>query len=135
MEVRMTRLTKRRVLELCLELWTWLAENPRKAKYEWPGWNRVGKMVADCPCCEWVKRASLTCWACPLRDYWPADGPVATQHCLHPSSPFRRWQETWEYQKLAATTEAARTIAGYAKDALAKLPKRRVLPRKDEGGG
>lgn len=33
------RLTRKKAIELCIELWTWLAETGSKDKWHWPKWK------------------------------------------------------------------------------------------------
>ena len=47
------KLTKRKALKICKELWEWLAENPDKQKIHWPDWEKYGEMSHGCPCCEY----------------------------------------------------------------------------------
>ena len=62
------KLTRKQALKVCYELWLWLAENPSKFKYDWPGWEKYGRMFNWCPCCEY---ADHCCKRCPLHSFWP----------------------------------------------------------------
>lgn len=33
-------MTKKETISLHKKLWCWLADNPKKTKYDWPGWKR-----------------------------------------------------------------------------------------------
>lgn len=49
--------TKEDALLHCFDLWLWLALNPDKEKWDWPGWKNKGGHLEDCendcPCCEY----------------------------------------------------------------------------------
>ena len=56
------------------EMWTWLAENPKMDKDDWPGWAENGGKHKDrlnlcfaCDCCD------VQCNLCPL--VWPGEIP------------------------------------------------------------
>lgn len=66
------RLTRKKSIELCILLWTWLAETGKK-KYDWPEWVNYGEIKNECWFCEYCKyrdNASkgpyLGCKRCPL---------------------------------------------------------------------
>jgi hypothetical protein len=78
-------LTKRRALEICCDLWAWLAKNPNEEKENWPEWEfnegSVPEMVNYCPCCEYVcqffkiteqELSGAHCPKCPLAGKWHA---------------------------------------------------------------
>lgn len=46
------RLTKKKAIEIAIELWTWLAETGCEWKIEWTEWDKYGEMENDCPLCE-----------------------------------------------------------------------------------
>jgi len=50
------RLTKKKAIEISIELWTWLAETG-KEKWEWSGWKKYGHMLCNCALCEYDNRA------------------------------------------------------------------------------
>ncbi len=80
------KLTKKKALEIAIELWTDLAENPGMEKHEWHGWEKYGEMDNECPFCERSTRhpREPACSGCPLeKDF---DGCYA--------SAFGRWIET-----------------------------------------
>lgn len=58
------KLTKKKAIEISIELWGWLAETG-KLKSEWEGWEKYGTMLADCPCCEYVQTRG-GCEDCPI---------------------------------------------------------------------
>ena len=57
------RLTKKKAIEISIELWTWLVETGRGHKQEWDGWDKYGEMVDECALCEFSRNG---CSACPL---------------------------------------------------------------------
>ena len=62
------RLTKKKAIELSIELWEWLKKTG-KYKYEWPRWDKYGEMLANCFLCQWsVERTykSIGCGYCPI---------------------------------------------------------------------
>ena len=80
------RLTKKKAMEICIELWTYLAETGNK-KEDWPGWEKYGEMNAECPLCEYGDQnpAKAGC-NCPL-DRPPFNG------CYNPPSEYENWVE------------------------------------------
>ena len=80
------RLTKKKSMEICIELWTYLEETGNR-KGDWPGWDKYGKMMDRCPLCEYDRRHndedSLPC-NCPL-DRPPFEG------CTELPSEFHNW--------------------------------------------
>ena len=87
---------KKRALEICLELWEWLADEDGRQKGDWPGWAEHGDMLHNCPCCEEAHPGQTqydfdgeNCDACLL---WPGRG--AGGPCEWDSdSPYRAWSE------------------------------------------
>jgi len=107
-------LTKRRALEICRDMWDWLADNPEREKEDWPGWEEVGRMLDNCPCCEYTcQQVGDFCDHCPLYYYWPEND------CGSDNSPFRRWLGS----NLHYRSMYARRIANYARKALKELDK------------
>lgn len=39
-------------LEVSIDLWTWLADNPTKKKYEWPRYEEIEKCLYQCSLCS-----------------------------------------------------------------------------------
>lgn len=59
------RLSRKRAIELCIELWTWLAETG-KFKKDWPGWKKY-TALHYCWFCEYSEqKADNLCDECPL---------------------------------------------------------------------
>ncbi len=50
------RLTRKKAIELCIELWTWLAKTGKR-KGNWPKWDKYGDDIAS------------NCWFCEYNDY------------------------------------------------------------------
>jgi len=112
----MKRLTKRKALEICRELWVWLADHPEKWKNEWPGWEKYGKMKAYCPCCEYNEQHGYHYCNAACLIKWP--GGI----CLNDFSPYRQWAGAISP---AIRTKYARKIVKLCDEALARLPKRK----------
>ena len=65
-------LTKKKAIEISIELWEWMAETGAEDKHMWEGWKKYGRMCAHCPLCEYVTRrdaAFRNCLSCPLASY------------------------------------------------------------------
>ena len=80
------RLTKKKSMEICIELWTYLEETGNE-KEDWSGWEKYGEMRDQCPLCEYNQQHydedSVAC-NCPLA--WPP-----FNGCCDPPSEFRNW--------------------------------------------
>ena len=89
------KLTKKRALELCLELWTWLRDSPMREKEEWPGWTKHQAYLA-CFACEYVYKNNedvLECSLCPLLSLWTKSKKINNYLCEYSSSsPYRKWK-------------------------------------------
>lgn len=62
------RLTRKKAIEISIELWTWLAETGKECKHSWPGWEKYVHMSNYCPLCEYVGRKcrdEAFCSSCP----------------------------------------------------------------------
>ncbi len=65
------KLTRKKAIELCIELWTWLAKTGRD-KPEWPDWEKYESISLYCWFCEYDNRQrerygkSELCLYCPL---------------------------------------------------------------------
>ena len=64
-------MTKIEAIELCLELWTWLKENPGKKKSDWPRFKEIALMRANCPACQYAYQIrptteEIACKYCPV---------------------------------------------------------------------
>jgi len=132
------RLTKSTALQICEDMWSWLAVNPNRGKEEWPGWEANGggisEMPYDCSCCAYaVQPAGRTkygveyggiaedeCKRCPLADFWP-DG-----RCFISDTPFVIWDETNPRSRFGRLirTGCATMIAGAAKQERERLERK-----------
>ena len=52
------RLTRKKTIELCIELWTYLARTGKK-KEAWPKWKKYGNASCDCWFCEYDRQRQL----------------------------------------------------------------------------
>src|SRR5690348_4261408 len=94
-EGQVSKLTKKQALELCAELWHWIAKQNKRhegvgPKYWWPGFDRR-EIINACPCCEFAKdaRGRVDCNKCPLLSTWKPDG--VNVPCYSPKSPYLKW--------------------------------------------
>lgn len=81
------RLTKKKAIEISIELWEWLAETGEWRKWQWSGWQRYGAMDNDCPLCEYHIQhpiLDLTKCNCPLEKKYGTNGCYAT--------PYQDWE-------------------------------------------
>lgn len=82
--------------EDCTNLWSWLALNPHKEKYDWPGWEYTffflifgSRPDDDCVCCEYANIMGMysgrfrSCGSCPLPE----------EACHGDDSWFDKWDE------------------------------------------
>ena len=66
------KLTRKKSIELCIELWTWLAETGND-KSDWPKWGKYGLIRVCCWFCEYDDRQKdrycnrIDCYYCPLQ--------------------------------------------------------------------
>ena len=63
------KLTKKKAIEISIELWTWMADTGRKCKRSWTGWEKYGRMQDDCALCEYTKEPLDACNDCPTDCY------------------------------------------------------------------
>ena len=108
------RLTRKKAIDLSIELWGWLAETGEE-KEDWPGWKGNGgqhsKCESDCFLCEYCSRVreDHTCGPCPYRVRWSfCEGWGAS---CEPTTPYTKWR--------AAVTETGRKQ--YAQEFLEQL--------------
>jgi len=71
------RLSRKEAIELCIELWTWLAKTGKR-KWEWPRWDKYGEVENLCFFCKYrtqqfwrypnlsLKNPEGFCRHCPL---------------------------------------------------------------------
>ena len=53
------RLTKKKAIELTIELWEWLAEMGNECKSEWPNWFEYDHITFFCFLCEYQQRKNI----------------------------------------------------------------------------
>lgn len=46
------KLSRKKAIKLCIELWTWLAKTG-KLKEDWPEWEKYGDIAENCWFCEY----------------------------------------------------------------------------------
>ena len=92
------KLTKKKALEIVIELWTWIVDNPSNYKHRWPGWEKYGDMKSNCPFCEYDRthRLEEKC-DCPL------DHPPRLRGCLQMA--YGKWSPYHEDGGHAAAVE------------------------------
>lgn len=84
------KLTLKQAFEIAVELWTDMTKTGRKHKWDWPDWEKYGRMVNDCPFCEYVgegDKQRLNCHKCPLG--WGYDGCQQSEQ-----SQYRLWEQS-----------------------------------------
>ena len=65
------KLTKKKAIEITIELWEWLAETG-KDKEDWEGWKNLASMVYNCPLCEYATvTGRVFFWDRARRHYCP----------------------------------------------------------------
>ena len=73
-------------------LWTWLAKDPYRMKFGWPGWHDYPKVVSCCHCFACLEATmrqiflGKKCVHCPIK--WGSENNV---DCLDNQSEFRKW--------------------------------------------
>lgn len=128
----MTEMSLVTCLTLCQELWTWLAANAEKEKFDWPRWQELDKVYPEitgracfCPCCYYTIEVNKEgCDKCPLLPLWGTE--IFQTFCPHPcldnfDSPYHLWDCTPGSSKWRK--RSAQTIADYCTKALAELEK------------
>ena len=50
------RLSRKKAIELCIELWEWLAKTGAESKSDWPGWQKYGYVTCNCWFCEYQEQ-------------------------------------------------------------------------------
>jgi len=112
-------MTKKQCLEMTAALWDWLAENPDKGKFQWPGWPDTGVTESqidahnECPCCIYT---ACDCSMCPVP--WPEDpdSPADSDPCCRYNGPYVRWIDHNSTRQ--QRTDAAREVAALARSQL-----------------
>jgi hypothetical protein len=104
--------TKEKAIQLTYELWSWMEENKKTDKGGWPGWQKYGRMRAECPCCQYVKengsfahlKQEECIKLCPLLNIWPAKVVSMNVPCCRKGSPFEKFEdleEAEQYDKMS----------------------------------
>lgn len=97
--IKRNLITKEDYMGVHIAMWQWLADNPRKAKGDWPGWATIDKMNSHCPACGWAlaqvgPSCSMghRCTACPIKEYRnETGGHRARTACCHPGTTYDKW--------------------------------------------
>ena len=76
------RLTKKKAIEISIELWEWLAETGKR-KGCWDGWDKYGRMTAGCALCEYDKQHGDSCESCPYYECY--------EDCEEAGKPYNLW--------------------------------------------
>ena len=100
-----TRLTRKKAIQICKELWTWLAETG-KDKTEWPEWEKHSRMHSNCPLCEYVRRednyrfgGSYCFTGCPYCEKFG-------RPCTRNNSPYTKWKRADSANERKETAKA-----------------------------
>ena len=118
----MKRLSLKRSLELCKELWSWLRDNPNEGKLNWPKWGKYTNVENHCFACEFDFLQNkkndyanfVTCHFCPLKGLWDDD-------CTKSGSPYMEWCDTNEVK---IKQKNAGIIADFCDKELKRLAKK-----------
>ena len=100
------KLSRKKAIKLCIELWTWLAKTG-KHKEDWLGWRKYGYICCDCWFCEYDEQRS------------PTD---KCQKCIFPGKGGIRCEDIKSYAKWEEA-KTPRTRKKYAKLFLAQIKK------------
>ena len=118
------KLSKKRALELCRDLWVWLAKHKKTQSEDWELkkiWllKKGLQHKNSCPACEYAKDnyGHVWCENCPLLAAWNSNSDQSP--CMSVSSPYWNWKESTGKR----ASEYATQIANAAKKELAKLHK------------
>ncbi len=69
-------MTKREALQICYDMWSWLAANPQASRDDWlRSHPEIAPMTSGCSCCEYVHQQqedTFDCNRCPIVDFWKA---------------------------------------------------------------
>jgi len=108
-------LTAKDVFELCVQIWSWMAEDTTREKRHWPGWKYMGGDVPffenDCPVCEENLQNTYKCRDCVM--------PWKGGHCTEGE------YEDWRNAKTdSEKRKAALSIVELAENELRKIVER-----------
>lgn len=113
-------ITKEKALQITVELFSWLAKNPRKKKCDWPGWKGYSRLLNFCACCEYVETIEIqrgSChYTCPIK-WLKTDRMLLHRqsHCGAATSPYRKWVRAIQPK---TRTKYAKQVVNLAKKAL-----------------
>ena len=99
------KLSRKKAIELCIELWTWLAKTG-KGKSEWPRWKEFGEIFSNCWFCQYdVKQCrrykkSSSDWYCQYCPYYKKYGRCDAINSLY--SNWGKEQRGTEARKIYA---------------------------------
>ena len=110
-------LTKRNALEICLELWKWLRDNPTKDKSDWPGWaETILDCLCSCPCCQYLADqywdiGTEACDQCPLVGFWGGERcENAGSYCERPDTAYMEWVAATRCHSIVKSVEATQKM-------------------------
>jgi len=115
-------MTLKESLELCLEMWTWLAENPQARKREFLlAHPEYPNLFNQCACCHYAgltyDSKDVRCTNCPLYGQW---GELADL-CHEAGSFWVGWCDAQADKDLVAVKYNALGIVNLCKENLARL--------------
>lgn len=90
------KLTRKKAIELCIELWEWLALTGKK-KTDWPKWEEYGGALNHCWFCEYNRMKFISPTKRTYRNnckYCPYNTKFAYKEnysCESAKSPFFKW--------------------------------------------
>lgn len=86
------KLTKKKAIELSIELWTWLAETGKR-KWDWPVWKKYGNDICgDCFLCEYDEaNGKGDCDICPLQKKFSQRDEDEFTACHHKDCAYSGW--------------------------------------------
>ncbi|KKM86363.1 hypothetical protein LCGC14_1279870 [marine sediment metagenome] len=107
------KLTKKKALEIAIELWTWIVDNPGKKKEDWPKWEEYGDMRDCCSLCErYIRKRIKTRTEHGLR----CDCPIADKHDHCTGTAYRDWDRAMNEDGKEAAHSAAVEFLAQLKD-------------------
>lgn len=121
-------LSRKEALEICEEMWEYLAAHPLLSKRGAAVETGYDEMQFDCAVCEYTKQHKhnpnrdmgyVHCRLCPM---WPEEKwgrPFACEN--HPDSRYRQWRMCRSQGMPSDASEHARAIAEHAREILALM--------------
>ncbi len=113
----MKQLTLIESLELCRDMWAWLAERPLARKFEYFNEHEALDIPeADCYACEYDSQqyTKHTCEACPLNGLWKKE-------CCSDKSPYTLWKKARINKDSEEAKRQAQVIVDFCKAELKRL--------------